>query len=475
MKSLKIILSISLVTLFFSCTEDFEKINTNPNKPESVTPDLLLSTLTSELPNKLVQEGWNHGNVISQISAKNNFTSFDVYRWGSESGNWHSYYTRLSEIEAILTSKAKNSGYEGIALILKSIVISQLTDNWNSVPVTEATKGLSDGNFTPKYDSQESIYNIILTSLTKADQLLKNNVRVRGDLIYGGNVSKWRKLANSLKLRYLLRISKRKDVSSEIKTIISEGNIFKSNSDNAVLKFQGNSRVDSWFISNGRIGGFDEHSLSETVFTYMKLTNDPRLNIWFDKSSKNNKFGGIPNGLDQNNARNYDSDNAVSRFKQSLFYDSKTALEAPIMKYSEVEFIIAEAIQRGFISGDAKQHYENGIKSTLTYWGVPADNINDYISNSEVKFDGTVEKILNQKWLALFLVDNESWYNLRRTGLPKMIKPGPDNENDNKVPVRFLYPDNEKSLNKANYEAAVSAIGGDNINSKGWWETGTRY
>lgn len=475
MKLFKITLFIIVSVLFNSCTADFEEINTNPNRPENVTPDLLLATLTSELPNALVQAGWGNGNVVSQIAAKNNFVGFDTYDWGSETGRWNSYYTRLSEIESILKSDKRNKGYEGVSKVLKALVLSQLTDCWTNIPSSKAIKGETEEIFTPEYDSQEKIYTDIISLLTQANILLENKAIISGDLIFSGNISKWKKLANSLKLRYLMRISKRIDVSSQIAQLVNEGEMFDANSDNAVLKYQGNSKIDSWFMSNARIGSFDEYSLSKTAFDFMKPISDPRLAIWFDKSPKSGDYGAIPNGLNQDNARNFDSDNPVSRFNQSLFYDSKTKVKATIMKYSEVEFLLAEAVQRGFLSGDAKKHYEKGIKATLQYWGVSNKDIESYIANEKVQFDNSIEKIINQKWLALFLVDNQSWFDYRRTGYPNFIKPGVDNINDNKIPVRYLYPDNEKSLNKVNLELASQAIGGDNINSKGWWETGTKY
>ncbi len=480
MKSFKLfIIGITTTVTLQSCTSDFEEINTDPNTPVTVTPDLLLSSVTSDVPNAMVNIGWQQGNLVAQLAAKNNFVDQDVYQWGTNRG-WSEFYETLAEVEDILAisrdTDTKNTSYEAVALIIKSLVYANLTDMYNAVPYTNAFKGKTEDNFTPSYDSQEVVYQGVLSDLEMAVQLLGQNEPLRGgDLIYNGDLTKWRKLANSLRLRYLLRTSKRNDVSSQMQAIVSGGDIFMSNDDNAVLTYQGNSNTDSWFLSTSRIGSFDEFSLTNTVFNYMNPLNDPRLEAWYDRHPDSGEFGPMPNGLNQDNARVFDSNNDVSRFDLDLFWRSKTDVEAPLMKYAELQFILAEAHQRGFIStGDAATYYENGVRSTMAYWGITQADIDTYIAQVGVTYNGTMEQIMEQKRLANLLVGMETWFDFRRTGLPT-ITPGPDNVNNDQVPVRYLYPGSEQSLNKANYDAAVSAIGGDNINAKGWWETGTRY
>ena len=479
MKKYNFLFLISVLLLLSNCTNDFEAINTNPNQPEVVTPNLLLSTVISSTVSRNALTGWNNGNIVSQLTAKINFTGFDRYDWGSESGLWNHYYGNLSEIEQILqisrNETSKNTSYEGIALVLRSWIYSNLTDNWGDVPFSEAIKGQTEGNFTPVYDSQEEIYTGVLADLVTAETLLKQGQPILGgDLLYNGDLLKWRKLTNSLRLRYLMRISKRKDVSAEIQQIVTEGMIFTSNADNAVLKYAANSQVDSWPISNGRIGSFDEHRLSKTSETVLKDFEDNRLFSWFqptdNKEDDPNLFAGMLNGLSEDNASTFNGGaNNVSRLNQSFFYDAPDAVEAPLMQYAEVQFILAEAAQKGFILEDAKTFYENGVIASFEYWNTTQD-FENYLSQEGVAYDGSLETIMTQKWLASFLVGLESWYDFRRTGLPSFIVPGQDNVNNNQVPVRFLYPDNEQTLNTENYQNAVSKMGSDDINIKGWWE-----
>lgn len=475
-KNIILVLIASLSLL--GCTDDFEGINENPNQPEEVSSDLVLSTVISTLANRSAQSGWNNGNIVAQLTAKINFTGFDRYDWGSESGLWNEYYGILPEIDIILQAaraeETQNTSYEGIALILRSYVFSILTDNWGNIPFSEAIKGM-EGNFTPIYDSQEAIYTAILQDLQQAEGLLAQGEPILGgDIIYEGDIEKWRKFANSLRLRYLMRISNRMDVSTEIQAILDSGMFIASNEENAVMRYPASTQIDSWPISTSRIGSFDEHRLSETSEAVLKQFNDERLEKWFQPTDNPEDdptlFVGLTNGLSEDNASNFNGGASnVSRINQSFFYDSPNSVQAAIIQTAEVHFIFAEAAQRGLINADAETLYNEGVRLSFEYWEVPQD-IAAYLAQDGVAYDGELETIITQKWLASFLVGFEGWYDFRRTGLPTVIVPGPDNVNGDRVPVRFLYPDSEQTLNSENFDAAVSEIGANDINVKGWWE-----
>lgn len=473
-----IIVYITTAMLIFGCTEDFVEINTNPNQPEEVSADLVLSTVISTIAGETALNGWNNGNIVGQLTAKINFTGFDRYDWGTQSGIWGTYYGILPEINIIMESAlaegTKNTSYEGIALVLRSYAFANLTDNWGNVPFSEAIDA-SNGNFKPKYDTQESIYMAILDDLKKAEtQLALGQPILGGDILYGGDTQKWRKLANSLRLRYLLRVSNKLDVSSDIQAIVDSGVFISTNEDNAAMTYPANTQIDSWPVSTFRIGSFDEHRMSETSEGVLKQFNDGRMQKWFqptdNPSDDPTLFVGLSNGLSEDNASNYNGGASnVSRLYQPFFYDSPNSVKAAIIQAAEVHFILAEAAQRLLINEDAKIYYEEGIRLSFEYWNVPQD-IATYISQAGVAYDGELETIITQKWLASFLVGFEAWYDFRRTGLPSIIVPGPDNVNNGMVPVRFIYPDSEQTLNPENYKEAVSAIGADDINAKGWWE-----
>lgn len=465
--------------MLVGCTDDFEATNMNPNRPENVSANLLTATVTSEITRRLTDDGYDDGNTITQLMAKNNFPGFGQFEWDDE-GMWSFYYNILPEVNDILeisrTEGSQNSTYEGIALTMRALCFANLTDMYINVPYSEALLGKTEGIFKPKYDNQEDIYNGVLQDLADADAAFAKNEAIpgnSGDVIHNGDPLKWRRLANSLRLRYLMRISKRRDVSSEMQAIVSGGNYIMDNADNAILQFSGTTNTDSWPESTGRIGGFDEKSLCTTGLEYLTRFNDPRLDIWFDRNTDGN-WVGIPIGLNQDNARAYDDEFSPCRLDVNLFYFSRTDAEAFIIKNSEVQFILAEAAQRGIISGDAETYYNAGVEASLGYWGVAAEDITAYLAQDAVAYDGTLELLLTQKTLALWNVDFQGWFNYRRTGLPA-LEAGPDNLNQDRYPVRFLYPESEQNDNKENYEAAIQAIGGNTINIKGWWETGDRY
>ncbi|WP_062052655.1 SusD/RagB family nutrient-binding outer membrane lipoprotein [Aquimarina longa] len=479
-----ITLGILLLLLIVSCTNDFEETNTNPNQPEKVGSDLLLSKAIFTVANRATQSGWDRGNTVAQLTAKINFTGFDRYEWNSESALWDEYYGILPEIDIILRNSLKaetrNTTYEGIALILRSYVFSILTDNWGNIPFSEAIKGL-DGNFTPKYDSQQEIYTTILKDLKKAVAQLSLGQSIvisgtinGGDILYQGDTDKWIKFANSLQLRYLLRISNKIDVATAIKEIVDSGSYITTNADNAMVPYPATAQTDSWPISTSRVGSFDEHRLSQTSETILKKFNDKRLFKWFQPTDNPdddpNLYTGLTNGLSEDNASNFKGGaKNVSRVNKAYFYDSPNSVKAAMIQSAEVHFILAEAAQRGWIAADAKTLYETGIQHSFEHWEVDQD-ISAYTTQPGVAYDDTLETIITQKWLASFLVGFEAWYDFRRTGLPTIIVPGPDNVNSNQVPVRFLYPDSEQTLNSDNYKQTVSEIGGNTINIKGWWE-----
>lgn len=475
--------AVAFLTLF-GCTDDFEEINTNTNEPEEVGSDLILSTVITTLATTTADAGgWDRGNIVAQLTAKINFTGFDRYSWGSESGLWETYYFILQEIDLILENaraeESRNTSYEGIALVLRSYVFANLTDNWGDVPFSEATKGLSGENFTPVYDTQEAIYEGILADLKTAEaQLALSQPIFGGDVLYGGDVEKWRKLANSLRLRYLMRASNRLEggfVSIEMASILDSGIFIAANEDNAVMEYPALTQIDSWPISTGRIGGFDEHRMSTTSETVLKQFSDGRLEAWFQPTDNPDDdptlFVGLPNGLSEDAASTFNGGASnVSRLNQAFFYDSPNSVKAAIIQAAEVHFIFAEAVQRGLLSGaEAENFYNEGVRLSFEYWGVDQD-VTAYLAQSGVAYDGELETIITQKWLASFLVGLEGWYDFRRTGFPSVIVPGANNTNADRVPVRFLYPDSEQTLNADNYQEAVSRIGGDDINSKGWWE-----
>jgi hypothetical protein len=263
-------------------------------------------------------------------------------------------------------------------------------------------------------------------------------------------------------------------VSAEMQQIVNEGMIFKGNSDNGLMEYL-SAQPNTWPVHTYRVGSFDEYRLSHTLEDKLKAYGDNRLFTWFRPTdatigTEDEVYSGMPNGLSENNASTYNGGALnVSRCGRIL-YEEPNSVDAIVMCYSEVQFILAEAALKGFISGDAADFYDEGIKASFEYWNVTQD-LDAYLSQDGVAFDGNLETIINQKWISLFLTGYEGWFDFRRTGFPSTLTPGPDNVNGDEVPVRFFYPDDQQTLNGENYAANLAKIGEDNINVKGWWES----
>ena len=505
MKFLKITTIVLFVTCITSCTKDFRETNTDGNNPTSVTPDLLLSGVIRNMMNQQVSDAWGIGNLVAQYHAKIQFVNEDRYLWNEQNGVWNSVYGNYRNLQNIFISVQADSKspYLGVSLILKSWMFSLATDAYGDVPYSEAGKAKTDGVYTTAYDTQESIYTGLLADLKKAnDQLATANTSLSGDLLFGGGTAgilKWRRLANSLRLRLLMRISAKKNVNADMQAILNDPTknpIFTSNADNAELKYLA-AAPNQWPLYNSRVGSFDEIRVSKTLSDRLTVLGDTRLNVFGRPSQSsitagNPKVQGIPNGLDDVGALNFNGGpQGVSRvgytFACLVCNDPNQAVPDPaapraiLMNYTELQFILAEAREKGIITtGNANTYYANGINANFDYWrtSVPASyNLNitmptGYLTQTAVAYTGTqadkLGKIALQKWIALYFNGLEAWFDWRRTGMPAIV-PGASNLNGNRVPVRFIYPLSEQSLNGTNRQKAVTAQGGtDDLNTKMW-------
>ena len=495
-KLIILIVLFNLVT--FSCTNNFEEINTNPNAPENLTnPGLLLPTILRGSMEDYFTGSWRRGNIVADYQANQFVSAFD---WSAGDANEYflwDFYGHMRNVSAMydIGEKQGNENYQGIALVLKSFMFQNLTDIYGEVPYSQAIQAKEDVNF-PEYDSQEDIYNGILADLETANELLDPaNGSITGDILYYGDVTLWKKFANSLKLRCLLRISDRKDPASAMAAIVGNSAkypIFESNGDQAALQYL--DELGNEFPRFRATNYASSTRASEHMVEDFKATGDPRLLVFAQPTpatagSANPEYLGVPNGI-----ANEDLYNGGQTFQSppgllwaSISWDeelaSPTAAQSLMMTYSELQFILAEAAEKGWISGDASAYYQNGMESHFEYYAsrIPAnytyptaaDVIPDasYYEQDAVKYEGTqvekLNKIWYQKWIALFNSGFEGWSHWRRTGVPTIVA-GPNSLGF--VPVRMLYPLSEQNLNKENYDAAVARQGADNTQTRVWWD-----
>jgi len=476
MKSFKNILTFFILVTLVSCTKDFQEINTNPNAPVDVQPELLLRKVLFDYQEQMSYEGFVAGNLLGQYFTAIDFNLFDRHSLTEPQfgGNpWDILYVNLRDNEIILDKARSNETfkvYEGPALILKAYMTAALTDIYGDVPYSEALNGKEE-NITPAYDSQEDIYtgqDGILQNLDLALTALRDyngSIPLDGDIIYNGDLSKWIQLANSLKIKYLMRISDKVNVSDELQAIYAEENFIQTNADNAIYNFT-NGQPNNFRMANLRDGDFNLFIMSLTMDEILHELNDPRMNVFFRPTGNDaNTFQGFLNGPDASQTSISVADYSLSG---TIFRENTGQLDANYMTAWETHFWLAEAALKGYISADAKTLYEQGVILAFEYWQTEMPI--DYLTSGSAAFGSNpFKQIITQKWLANIVNGYEGWIEYRRTGFPE-LKTISASLNNDMIPVRMPYPTSEDALNNSNFSQAASNTNGNSVNSSVWWD-----
>lgn len=484
MKLIKIFSCLLLIGLLGACTEDFEEINTNRNAPTENNPATLLPSIIFEPINPhMTLQTWLTDQIM-QYYVRRNDNQLDAYDFATGSiyfdAIWRANYAAISNINDMDDAAVKQGlgAYEAAGKIFRAYYLATNTELWIDAPASQA--GLGVENSVPGYDAQSNIYPTVLTLLEDANSLLagSDGFVIGGDVLFGGDVTRWRKLANSLRLRYLLRLSNRSEINaaSEISRMVNDPSTYPligSNAEAGVYDFSGVSPNASSF-SQQAITTFSGLSMSERMEQVFEGYDDPRVDYFFrfpENTTEYPNHEGVPNGLTREAAQSWNGNgDANTSLLTTAFVLNPGLLDYTIISYAEVEFILAEAALNGWISDDAKGHYDAGIMANFDQWGLamPAG----FLDLPEVAYDGTLERLMDQKWFS-FLFNNtvESWGEYKRTGLPNLeIGPLATTVTNGQFPTRVFYPTLEQSINTTNYSAAASNIGGDNITAKHWYQ-----
>lgn len=483
MKKIKYsILALIAATTLNSCTTEFEEINTDPNRLETISPASLLNPVLHGLTNHNSYSAWHHrtAHFMQGIVPypSNDALGYHRYWISDDIGQtmWNNHYRWLKNIDEMekASIQAGDKNYQAIALTLKAWSFANLTDVFGDIPFEEALKG-DEGIIKPKFQRQQVIYQAVLQYLEQANSLYDTSQPLiyAPDLLYGSRgtqaVASWQKLTNSLHLRMLLRLSDVQPAESiaKINTILNDPAtypVFNSSADDAILINTGVSpNTTPW----SRIQDYAANKKLSTFFVDQLLEwNDPRLPFWATKATDINKkdigYKGIPSGFSFNEG--------ALDYNPSAPNDN-TAL-APmkniIITYAEIEFIKAELAFKGLIGGDAETHFKKGTEAAMAIWNINLPN--NYFDNEKTAYNNTLEQIMLQKYFALYFTDNQQWLEFRRTGYPELpLQPGL--YNNGKMPVRYPYPQDVKRQNTENYQDAVSNMGGaDDANTRVWWD-----
>ena len=478
-KSKKLMALLFLASGFlYSCTKSFEETNTDPDRIDQISPGTLLNPIIYGMATFNMQRSDDITFNLMQVMLPFPSVSGGVHRYdlSDNIGNstWNASYRWITNVKEMYAAgaKAEDPNYQAIAKTLNAWIYSNLTDCFGDVPMTEAGRG-DERIFQPRFDKQQEIYTKILGDLDSANILFKSagsKAMIYGnDILFNNNTGLWRKFANSLQLRLLLRLSKKTDLNTfaKIRTMIdkpADYPVFTTNAEAAVLSISGITPMASpW----GRPVDFTTFRAMAFFFLdNLNNLNDPRRTKFASEArnasgSGNIGYKGIPSGYAGSESQfSYIPSNGL----QALVTGP---MICPIFPYAEVEFIKAELELHDMNLVAAKTAYEKGVKAAIEQWGavMPAN----YFTNTNAAFNNTLERIMLQKYYALYFVDFQQWFEYRRTGFP-VLPPGAGMGNDKKMPSRFEYPLPVRTNNPAHYEEAKTSMGGDDINVKVWWE-----
>ena len=494
------LVAASLVAGLTACDNDkLTQVNVNPNQPEQVRSQNLFTNATISALGNLRGSTFEHGlgALWVQHYAEIQYAEADVNnpRGSTVEGFWNTLYSgALQDYTQILNQSAGSGSIVGPTLVMRAFLVQEMTDLWGDMPFTEASKGST--NLTPKYDPQQVIYDSLFASLTTAASVTTGAGDVLGaaDLVYGqGSLSaaaqaaQWVKLANSLHARAALRISQADAAKSKAELAKAlAGPVMTSNADNAFMAWPGgtvaNPLCTNWV---GCAGTRDDQRISKRFVDTLKITGDPRLAKYAaptvnsgaaDATACDSTYRGFPNGITEAGKATLPKNTCTGKtmglgdFSRPTLSIRGQTSPSYIMTYSEVLFIKAEAVNRGWMAGDAKSLYEQAITASMEQWGVAAADIAAYLAKPGVAYNAAngLKQIAYEKWVSLFNLENEAYAEWRRLDYP-VLTPGP-NAQSATVPTRLPYPAVENSLNAANLAAASSSQGNVDISGKVWWD-----
>lgn len=518
----KIPAALILFVVFMMSCQNLEELNINPNgvDPAKAHPNLLISTVITFTGQTMTGLGFGDIAGVMQHTQKDGWGGgHDGYEWSNQ--DWSGNYGILRNAEELL-KKSRELGldfYEGAGMVLKAYNFGLIADLWGDAPYSKALLGeLGGENFKPAFDSQRDIYLGILAALDSANTLLSRSqgeykeINVSQDVLYGGQVAKWQKFANSLALRYYMRISAKEPAIAQagiekIATHPDQYPVILDAADDAGFAFVGNSSGDAW-PSNTTYdiseSNYRRLKMCSVLVEKMQALSDPRLAVWANRietplvidPSKPDNFDEIIDGkrvIAQNVADQYTTtfggqldldpeyvgmppawsiipqsynlcpnleqaplNPHVSHINSMYKQASGPLLKSRLLSAAEVCFILSEAAIKGWsVNGTAASYYHAGVKASLDTWGL-GTSYDAYIAQAGVVHDGTLEQVIEQKWIASWSAAAEAWFDYRRTGLPELTA-GPA-ATKSVLPIRFYYGGNELSFNPGNTQSAVDRL-----------------
>lgn len=490
MKKIFIILGLLAVTV--SCNNDsLTDMNVDTKNPTAVPAASLFGNAEKNLFDQMVSTNVNANDfrLFAQYWTETTYldeSRYDILQRNVPDNHWRALYRdvlrdlkeayTVTSAENPVTASEIKAKQNRLAIIdlLSVYTYSVLVDTFGDVPYTQSLN--PDTYPTPAYDKASDIYKDLFIRVNASIANLDGAYGSFGatDFMYAGNVNKWIKFANSLKLRMAITVADDPALAAIAKTNAEAAapNVFTSNADNSTIHYLSNQpNTNPLYVDLVASQRYD-FVAAKPLVDKMNTLNDPRRPFYYIDIA--GAYIGCPYAQGGDFENFSSPGDPVGAGPKTRLLDP--TLEGVLLDYTEVEFYLAEAVERGYtVAGTADTHYNNAITSSIIYWGGTGLDATAYLAQPSVAYataTGTWrQKIGEQAWVSYYNRGFEAWTSYRRLDFPVLVAPAnAAAAAEGVVPKRFTYPVLEQTLNGGNYASASSSIGGDKLKTKIFWD-----
>ncbi len=480
----KILIILSFFALI-AC-ENLEDLNKNTKDPAEVPGETLFTGAQRRMANEVTSTNVNQNNfrLFAQYFTETTYTdesNYDLTTRTTPDSWWDEFYLRalknFDEAYKVIEATPSPAGEDPAVKANKLAIIEVnmvycydiLVQTFGDIPYSDA---LDIEKPLPVYDDAAEIYADLLTRLNAAIAGLDpdNASFDAADNMYHGDVASWIKFANSLKLRMGMLIADVNTSAAQAAVESAATDLISSNAENAKIVYMSAPPNTNPVYIDMVASGRHDFVPANTIVDTMNSLEDPRRAYYFTLVDTSTEAGveklAYSGGV-------YGSSNDFLAYSHVADLIQTPTFPVTLFDYAEVEFLLAEAVERGFsVGGTAEEHYTNAINASIEDWGGTAEEAATYLADPRVAY-ATAEgdwkqKIGMQSWIAYYNRGFEAWTQFRRLDYPLLVAP-PDALSA--LPIRLTYPINEQTLNGANWEAAGTAIGGDAVDTQLFWDT----
>jgi hypothetical protein len=509
MKTIRYLYLLLIGLLITSCDKGFEEVNINPVSITSLDPifqlanaqyNSMLYTVTYQMPT--VQQ------FLSPFGSTLEGGQHNIwYEQPDGSVPWGAFYPgplkQLFDIIERTKDNPDRSNLYNMARIWKAFLFGIIVDSYGDAPYSEAGKAVTDGIFLPKYDNEETIYADLLKEVSEATAALNPSqvIPEKNELFYGGDIARWKKLGNSILLRLAMRYTKKDAAKAQqyvaIATNPANGGLMSSNADNAKIVCS-----SAWPITGASTFTGTERAnyyIAKPFIDLLKSTSDPRLSriailyefpannlatVGYKDTTKTDQIG-MPMGYNDAtiiNAPGYPGKSGAAWKYSQVNREIMGKYDATyfFITYSQTQLLLAEAVQRGWVTGNVADIYNAAVKGHMGQMAqydalgtIPASEMNTYLTANPFNPANALEQINTQYWVSSFMDGQEAWSNFRRSGYPALTPnpyPGADPVVKGGFIRRLQHQNSEKTVNTENYNAAAQRMGGDNMAIRVFWD-----